>query len=107
DGEDYDVLREHVAGVIDLLEVLIAGEGEGLATGPKARLEMALLSTYREAGITHDRTTHDRPAPLLADLRATLEVLGDDFGLAERLGRYCDGALSGLFAGRTTVSLTN
>ena len=51
--------------------------------------------------------THTRPAPLLADLRATLDAQGDDFGLAERLGRYCDGALSGLFAGRTTVALDN
>ncbi len=105
--EEYDALREHVAGVIDLLEVLIAGEGSALGTGPKARLEAALFRTYREAGITHDRQTHDRVAPLLADLHATLDGQGDDFGLAERLGRYCDGALSGLFAGRTTVALDN
>ncbi len=105
--EEYDALREHVAGVIDLLDVLIAGEGSELGTGPKARLEAALFRTYREAGITHDRQTHDRPPPLLADLRATLDAQGDDFGLAERLGRYCDGALSGLFAGRTTVALDN
>jgi len=107
DDEEYDALREHVAGVVDLLEVLIAGEGSELGTGPKARLEAALFRTYREAGITHDRQTHGRPAPLLADLRATLDTQGDDFGLAERLGRYCDGALSGLFAGRTTVALDN
>ncbi len=107
DGGEYDALREHVAGVIDLLEVLIAGEGADLGTGPKTRLEAALFRTYRQAGVTHDRATHGRPAPLLADLRATLDAQGDDFGLAERLGRYCDGALSGLFAGRTTVALDN
>jgi len=106
-GGAYDALREHVAGVIDLLEALVAGEGADLGTGPKARLEAALFRTYRQAGITHERATHDRPAPLLADLRATLDAQGDDFGLAERLGRYCDGALSGLFAGRTTVALDN
>ena len=107
DDEEYDALREHVAGVLDLLEVLIAGEGSALGTGPAARLEAALFRTYRAAGITHDRRTHSQPAPLLADLRATLDAQGDDFGLAERLGRYCDGALSGLFAGRTTVALDN
>jgi len=107
DDEEYDALREHVAGVLDLLEVLIAGEGSELGTGPKARLEAALFRTYRQAGITHDRATHGQPAPTLADLRATLDAQGDDFGLAERLGRYCDGALSGLFAGRTTVALDN
>jgi len=106
-AEEYDALREHVAGVLDLLEVLIAGEGSELGTGPKARLEAALFRTYRQAGITHDRQTHGQPAPTLADLRATLDAQGDDFGLAERLGRYCDGALSGLFAGRTTVALNN
>ncbi len=106
-AEEYDALREHVAGVLDLLAVLIAGEGADLGTGPTARLEAALFRTYREAGITHDRQTHGQPAPLLADLRATLDTQGDDFGLAERLGRYCDGALSGLFAGRTTVALEN
>ncbi len=106
-AEEYDALREHVAGVLDLLEVLIAGEGSELGTGPKARLEAALFRTYRQAGITHDRQTHGQPAPLLADLRATLDTQGDDFGLAERLGRYCDGALRGLFSGRTTVALDN
>ncbi len=105
DGDEYDVLSEHVAGVIDLLEVLIAGEGTGLGTGPRARLEAALFRTYRAAGITRDPATHARPAPLLADLRTTLEGMGDDFGLAERLGRYGDGALSGLFSGATTVAL--
>lgn len=107
DDEEYDALREHVAGVLDLLEVLIAGEGSELGTGPKARLEAALFRTYRQAGITHDRATHGQPAPTLADVRATLDAQGDDFGLAERLSRYCDGALSGLFSGRTTVALDN
>ena len=38
----------------------------------RAVLDTAITATYARAGITDDPTTWTRPAPLLADLRATL-----------------------------------
>ena len=38
-------------------------------------LDTAITATYARAGITDDPTTWTRPAPLLADLRATLHDL--------------------------------
>jgi type IV secretory pathway VirB4 component len=105
DEEGYDVLGEHISGVVCLLEVLIAGEGARLGPLEKARLETALFACYKRAGITRERVTHSRPAPTLPALAATLAEMDDPFGLAERLARYCSGALAGLFAGPTTVAL--
>jgi len=106
-GQEYEILREHIAGAGRLLDILLAGDGARLGPTEKGRLESALFRCYRDQGITSDRRTHGRPAPLLADLHRTLIEMGDDFGLAERLDRYCNGAFSGLFSGRTTVHLDN
>jgi type IV secretory pathway VirB4 component len=103
--EEYDVLGEHVRSVQRLLDLLVAGEGVRVGPAEASRLETALFACYQRAGITRDRSTHTKPAPTLPDLSAVLVESGDPFGLAERLVRYCTGALSGLFSGRTTVSL--
>ena len=108
-GDDaaYDVLGEHIAGVLRLLETLLAGESERLGPGEKGSLEAALFDCYKRAGITRERRTHDRPPPTLPDLYESMHAAPDPFGLAERLARYCTGALSGLFAGQTTVSVNS
>ena len=43
----------------------------------RAVLDTAITATYAAAGITDDPTTWARPAPLLADLRATLRRIAD------------------------------
>ena len=48
------------------------GGGGGLSSTERAVLDTAITLTYRGAGITDDPATWDRPAPLLADLHATL-----------------------------------
>ena len=106
-GQEYEILREHIAGAGKLLDTLLAGDGARLGPTEKGRLESALFRCYRDAGITPDRSTHGRPAPILADLHRALIDMGDDFGLAERLDRYCNGAFAGLFSGRTTVRVDN
>ena len=107
DGQEpYDVLAEHISDVLVLLEVLLGGEHGRLESLEKARLESALLSCYAAAGLTADPATHGCPAPTLPDLLATLRRMEGTGDLAARLARYCTGALSGLFSGQTTVSLT-
>ena len=48
------------------------GVGGGLSSTERAVLDTAITLTYRGAGITDDPATWTRPAPLLADLHATL-----------------------------------
>lgn len=106
-GQEYEILREHIAATSKLLETLLAGDGARLGPTEKGRIESALFRCYRDAGVTPDRSTHARPAPTLPDLHRTLVDMGDDVGLAARLDRYCSGAYAGLFSGRTTVRLDN
>ena len=93
--------------------------GGGLSSTERAVLDAAITRTYRGAGITDDPGTWTRPAPLLADLHATLlaraanggatsdtageSVAGVAAGLATRLSPFVDGAYAGLFDGPTTT----
>jgi hypothetical protein len=96
-----------------------------LSSTERAVLDAAIARTYRGAGITDDAATWTRPAPLLADLHATLlaraadggatsntagesvagvSVAGVAAGLATRLRPFVDGAYAGLFDGPTTTA---
>ena len=102
-----DPLGEHVAELVGLVEVLLAGDGPRLTAEERAVLDEALFRTYAGAGIAADPATHARPAPLLRDLVRTLEAApgGPGAGLGARLRRYATGSLAGLFAGPTNVAL--
>jgi conjugal transfer ATP-binding protein TraC len=107
-ADDQDGLAEHVTELIGLLSVMLAEPGGSLTSFERAVLDDALYATYACAGITEDRSTHDRAAPLLRDLHRVLrERPGETAaGLAARLRRFVDGSLaSGLFAGPTNVEL--
>jgi len=104
DDAEHDALKDRIAGVHGLFDLLLAGEGHRLTTHEKGALDGALRRCYAEKGITPDPATHRRPAPLFADLRDTLRAAGDTHGLAQRLDLYCgEGSLGGLFSGATTV----
>jgi hypothetical protein len=75
-----------------------------LTAADRAVLDAAITATYQQAGITADPRSWTRPAPLLADLAATLTGMphpGPE--LAARLHPYTRGAFCGLFAGPTTT----
>jgi type IV secretory pathway VirB4 component len=76
-----------------------------LTAADRAILDRAVTATYHAAGITGDPRTWTRPAPLLADLAATLHGLGEPAAadLAARLHPYVGGAFAGLFAGPTST----
>jgi type IV secretory pathway VirB4 component len=115
-GAAADPLAHSIAVVLGRLELLLcAGAGPGGAPGvldiyERAVLDEALVQTFDAAGITSDPATHQRPAPLLAHLHATLNRMDNDVAgrLAMRLRRHIPGAGSlgaGVFAGRTNVTL--
>lgn len=85
-----------------LVPVLV---GRPLGPPETAALDRALVSAYRDAGITADPRTHTRPAPLLGDLAAVLQRDYDPAGpvLARLLAPYVTGTHAGLFDGPTTT----
>jgi conjugal transfer ATP-binding protein TraC len=101
-------LAERVASLVGLLELMLVDPGQTLSTRERATLDRALYRTYERAGITADPGTHDRPAPLLADLHRELSGQAGETaaGLAVRLERYVTGSLAGLFARPTNVELS-
>lgn len=78
--------------------------GEALSPRQRAALDRGLVATYRQAGITGDAQTWNRPAPLLADLAATLAADDDDHAqdLAIGLSPFVTGSYSELFRSPTT-----
>jgi type IV secretory pathway VirB4 component len=109
-----DVLANHIQRLHRIFDLMLAHNVEDKASSltpqEKSLLDATLYEAYRRAGISPDRTTHQRPAPLLRDVQRILagEVCGPDpTGLAQRLRRYTDGSLSGLFSDQTNIDLHN
>ncbi|HZU12198.1 MAG TPA: DUF87 domain-containing protein [Chloroflexota bacterium] len=107
DEEARDPLAERVAGLLSLLEIMLAEPGRRLTSQERAVLDRALYSTYAAAGITPDAGTHHHPPPLLRDLHGVLTNTRDEVArdLSVRLQRYVEGSLAGLFSAPTNVAL--
>ena len=113
--EDEDPLADKIQSLHAFFDLLLAERGPGLpgtlSRSEKALLDQVISAAYLRAGITSDRRTHARPAPLLSDVYQVLTSSrfrsDDTTGLASRLHRYVDGALSRLFAAPTDVELDN
>ncbi|MCC7368846.1 MAG: ATP-binding protein [Chloroflexi bacterium] len=107
--EGRDPLAEQVAAVLGLLEVMLAAPGRPLGPRERAVLDRAVYLAYAARGIVADPATHDRPPPLMRDLLGELDALAEDDrdaeDLADRLRRYVEGSLAGLFGGPTNVAL--
>src|SRR5262249_8053592 len=84
-------------------------QGRGRLTNQeKGLLDRALYLTYSRCNITEDPATHHHTPPLLHDLYDILksEACGpDSTGLSDRLHRFVEGSLAGLFNAQTNVTL--
>ncbi len=105
-------LSDKVADMQALLDVMLAehdAQGKGrLSNQEKGLLDKALYLAYSHCRITEDPLTHHRTPPLMHDLYDILksEVCGpDSTGLSDRLHRFVEGSLSGMFSGQTNVAL--
>ncbi|MGH2812627.1 MAG: VirB4-like conjugal transfer ATPase, CD1110 family [Actinomycetota bacterium] len=96
-----DALLEQSLFVHTLVQTLV---GE-LSSEEKALLDRAILRAYQRAGITADPTSHSRPAPLLADLKAALDENPEGISLARRLEPFVSGSHRVLFDGPTSVGV--
>ncbi|WP_428962993.1 VirB4 family type IV secretion system protein [Micromonospora fluostatini] len=97
-----DVLTRRGLFLHTLIAVLL---GQQPPPAERAALDRAILTVYRQAGITANPATHHRAAPLLRDLTAALRADGDPAAvtLAARLVPWVDGSFSHLFDGPTTT----
>ncbi|MFF4503004.1 VirB4 family type IV secretion system protein [Streptomyces sp. NPDC001401] len=97
-----DALMRRALFLHTVLAVLLDAD---LTPTERAVFDRAISATYQRAGITADARTWTRPAPLLADLAATLHRSKDRTAseLAARLHPFTRGAFSGLFARPTTT----
>ena len=82
-----DALMRRALFLHTVIAVLTGAEP---APAEKAALDTAIMAAYHHAGITSDRRTWARPAPLLADLAAALRADGTPpaVTLADRLVPY-------------------
>lgn len=96
-----DVLTRRGLFLHTLIAVLI---GHLPPPTERAALDRAILTVYRQAGITADPRTHRRTAPLLRDLSASLLADTDPAAaqLAARLSPWVDGSFKDLFDGPST-----
>ncbi|RBQ12136.1 conjugal transfer protein TraC [Spongiactinospora rosea] len=102
DRRDGDPLTRRALFLHTLVAVML---GEVLDKASKAALDRAILATYKQAGITFDPHTWNRPPPLMADLAAALTASGDAKAaeVAAGLAPYVSGSHRALFDGHTTT----
>ena len=74
-----------------------------------ALLDKALVSTYKQKGITPDPETQKREPPLMEDLYKVLLGMEEENArrLAERLEKFVKGSLAGIFNQQSNLHLKN
>ncbi|MBI4100657.1 ATP-binding protein [Candidatus Microgenomates bacterium] len=74
-----------------------------------AILDRALITTYKQKGITPDPRTQKKEPPLMEDLYKVLLGMEEPEakGLAERLEKFIKGSLAGIFSQASTVDIKN
>lgn len=77
-----------------------------LSPQEEADLDMALITTYGQKGITNDPLTHGSTPPTINDLYEVLVSMeGTGPSLAQRLRKYTAGTFSGIFSNQSNVTL--
>ena len=105
DPEEADnALRANIIMLTGLIR-LMCGD---LSQTELADLDVALINTYAEKGITNDPLTHTAEPPTMTDLYNTLISMGGTGpSIAARLRRYVEGTFSGIFSQQSNVDLNS
>lgn len=103
DPEEADnALRANIIMLHGLLR-LMTGD---MSPAEEADLDVALINTYSQKGITNDPLTHQAAPPVMMDLYNTLNAMGGNGpALAARLRRYTEGTFAGIFSEQSNVDL--
>lgn len=105
DSDEADnALRANIIMLHGLLRLMM-GEVDPAA---ESDLDVALINTYAQKGITNDPLTHNAQPPVMQDLYNSLnEMGGNGPALAARLRRFTEGTFSGIFSQQSNVDLNN
>ena len=105
DSEEADnALQANIIMLHGLLRLMM---GE-MSPAEESDLDIALINTYAQKGITNDPLTHMAEPPVMIDLYNTLtEMSGNGPALAARLRRFTEGTFSGIFSQASNVQLDN
>ncbi len=105
DSEEADnALQANIIMLHGLLRLMM---GE-MSPAEESDLDIALINTYAQKGITNDPLTHTAEPPVMIDLYNTLnEMGGNGPALAARLRRFTEGTFSGIFSQPSNVTLDN
>lgn len=90
-----------------LLKIMMGGVLSGTE---EAILDRALIATYKTKGITQDPATQkSKEPPVMKDLFDILIAMQDPIakGLADRLERYIQGSLAGIFDKQSNFNISN
>lgn len=103
DSEEADnALQANIIMLHGLLRLMM---GE-MSPAEESDLDIALINTYAQKGITNDPLTHTAEPPVMIDLYNTLnEMGGNGPALAARLRRFTEGTFSGIFSQPSNVRL--
>ncbi len=105
DPEEADnALRANIIMLHGLIRLMCGN----LTPAEEADLDIALINTYAQRGITNDPLTHKSQPPVMSDLYNTLITMGGTGPqIASRLRRYTEGTFSGIFSQQSNVQLDN
>ena len=105
DAEEADnALRANIIMMHGLLR-LMTGQ---MSPAEQADLDLALINTYAEKGITNDPLTHGALPPVMSDLYNVLNSMGGNGpNLAARLRRFTEGTFAGIFSEQSNVDLNS
>ena len=79
-----------------------------MSPAEQADLDLALINTYAEKGITNDPLTHGALPPVMSDLYNVLNSMGGTGpNLAARLRRFTEGTFAGIFSEQSNVDLNS
>lgn len=105
DEEEADnALRANIIMLHGLLRLMMGDMGPA----EESDLDIAIINTYAQKGITNDPLTHGAEPPVMTDLYNVLNSMGGNGpALAARLRRYTEGTFSGIFSQQSNVDLNN
>lgn len=98
-------LAEHIQDLTELVSLMVGS----LTSEERAVVDKALLSTYKQFGLTARKNAKEPGKikyPLLADFFKTLKKMKQK-DLCDRLERYVKGSLSTVFDSQTNIKLDN
>ena len=102
--EAENALRANIIMLHGLLR-LMTGQ---MSPAEESDMDVALINTYAEKGITNDPLTHAAQPPVMVDLYNTLNKMGGNGpSLAARLRRYTEGTFAGIFSEQSNVDLNS